>query len=112
VGTATPDTILGPYSAAATAIACNLTAGGAIDPSGFTDQDGTHYVVYKVDGNSVGHGGSCGNTVARIISTPLMLQQLAGDSITPVNEPIELLDRGDADGPLIEAPNMILVDGV
>jgi hypothetical protein len=42
VGTATSDTTLGPYSAAATPIACNLTVGGAIDPSGFTDQDGTH----------------------------------------------------------------------
>jgi beta-xylosidase len=112
VGTATSNTILGQYSAAATPIACSLTAGGAIDPTGFTDQDGTHYVIYKVDGNSVGHGGSCGNTVAPIIPTPLMLQQLAPDGITPVNVPIELLDRGDADGPLIEAPNMILVNGV
>jgi hypothetical protein len=41
-----------------------------------------------------------------------MLQQLAPNSITPVNELIELLDRGDADGPLIEAPNMILANGV
>ncbi|KAN0103311.1 glycoside hydrolase family 43 protein [Hyaloscypha variabilis] len=112
VGTATSDTILGPYTAAETPLACNLSIGGAIDSSGFTDTDGTHYVVYKVDGNSIGHGGSCGNGVAPLVPTPLMLQQLASDGVTAVGNPIELLDRDGGDGPLIEAPNLILVDGV
>jgi beta-xylosidase len=40
-----------------------------------------------------------------------MLQQLEADGVTPVGSPIELLDRGDADGPLIEAPNMLLYEG-
>lgn len=40
-----------------------------------------------------------------------MLQKLAADGVTPVNNPIELLDRGDADGPLIEAPNLLLYGG-
>jgi beta-xylosidase len=111
VGAATSDNILGPYTAQDSPIACPLSQGGAIDPSGFTDTDGTHYVVYKIDGNSIGHGGSCGNTVDPIVPTPLMLQQLEADGITPVNDPIELLDRGDADGPLIEAPNLLLYDG-
>jgi beta-xylosidase len=111
VGTATASSILGPYTANDTAIACPLSQGGAIDPSGFTDTDGTHYVVYKIDGNSIGHGGSCGNTVDPIVPTPLMLQQLESDGVTPVNDPIELLDRGSADGPLIEAPNMLLYEG-
>jgi len=112
VGTATSDTILGPYTAQASALACPLSQGGAIDPSGFTDTDGTHYVVYKVDGNSIGHGGNCGNSVAPIVPTPLMLQKLAADGITKVGDPIQLLDRGDADGPLIEAPYILLRDGV
>ena len=112
VGTATSDTVLGPYTPASTPLACPISQGGAIDPSGFTDSDGTHYVVYKIDGNSIGHGGSCGNTVAPIVPTPIMLQQLAADGVTPVGAPIEILDRGDADGPLIEAPNLILKNGV
>lgn len=41
-----------------------------------------------------------------------MPQQLAANGVTPLNEPIDLLDHGDADGPLIEAPNMILVNGM
>lgn len=112
VGTATSNTILGPYTPNNAPLACPLSQGGAIDPSGFTDSDGTHYVVYKVDGNSIGRGGSCGNTVSPIVSTPLLLQQLASDGVTAVDNPIQLLDRGDADGPLIEAPNLILVNGV
>ncbi|KAE9374763.1 glycoside hydrolase family 43 protein [Stipitochalara longipes BDJ] len=112
VESATSDTILGPYTAANMPLACPLSAGGAIDSSGFTDTDGTHYIVYKVDGNSIGHGGVCGNTVAPIVPTPLMLQQLASDGLPPVSDPIQLLDRDDGDGPLIEAPNLILVNGV
>ena len=108
MGAATADKILGSYTAQTSPVACPLSQGGAIDLSGFTDTDGTHYVVYKIDGNSIGHGGSCGNTIDPIIPTPLMLQQLAADGVTPVNNPIALLDRGDADGPLIEAPNLLL----
>jgi len=112
VGAATSNTILGPYTATSTTIACNVTAGGAIDPSGFEDSHGTLYIVYKVDGNSIGNGGSCGNTIAPIVPTPLMIQPLLSDGVTPNGDPVEILDRSDADGPLIEAPNVILVNGV
>ncbi|KAH8683112.1 glycosyl hydrolase [Tricladium varicosporioides] len=112
VGAATSTTVLGPYAAIDTPIACPLNTGGAIDPAGFTDVDGTNYVVYKVDGNSIGHGGVCGNTVGPIVPTPIMLQELAKDGFTPVGSPVRILDRSDADGPLIEAPQIILIKGV
>jgi beta-xylosidase len=113
VGAAVGSDILGPFTPLPDPIACPLSAGGAIDPSGFTDTDGTHYVVYKVDGSSIGLGGPCGHGVdGPIFPTPLMLQQLAADGFTPVGAPIQLIDRGDADGPLIEAPNIILHNGV
>ncbi|CAD0097084.1 unnamed protein product [Aureobasidium mustum] len=97
----------GPYTPQATPLVCPLDQGGAIDSDNFMDVDGTQYVVYKVDGNSIGHGGSCGNTVAPIVNTPIMLQKLAGDGVTPVGSPVKLLDRGDLDGPLIEAPSLM-----
>lgn len=112
VGAATASTVLGPYAAQDSPLACPLENGGAIDPSGFIDSDGTPYVIYKVDGNSIGHGGVCLNTADPIVPTPLMLQQLASDGVTLVEDPIELLDRSSADGPLIEAPNMLLRDGI
>lgn len=61
VGAATSKTVTGPYTAtASTALICPLSQGGAIDASGY-DDNGKRYIVYKVDGNSIGHGGACGN---------------------------------------------------
>jgi beta-xylosidase len=81
--------------------------GGAIDPAPFRDVDGKLYVTYKVDGNSVGHGGDCGNGVYPIVDTPIMLQELESDGVTPVGDPIPILHRTDSDGPLVEAPRLV-----
>lgn len=110
IGTAVSYTPYGPYVAADEPFACDLSIGGAIDPSGFQDADGTRYVLYKIDGNSVGHGGSCGNTIAPIAPTPIMLQQVAADGVTKIGDPYPILDRTDEDGPLVEAPSMLLTD--
>ncbi|KAI4723398.1 Arabinanase/levansucrase/invertase [Aureobasidium sp. EXF-10727] len=107
VGAAVATQPQGPYTPQATPLVCPLDQGGAIDSDNFMDIDGTQYVVYKVDGNAIGHGGVCGNTVAPIVNTPIMLQKLADDGITPVGSPVKLLDRGDLDGPLIEAPSLM-----
>jgi hypothetical protein len=40
-----------------------------------------------------------------------MLQEVAVDGITKIGTSIQLLDRSDFDGPLIEAPSMAYVDG-
>lgn len=41
-----------------------------------------------------------------------MLQQVdSKDGITLIGEPLQLLDRADVDGPLIEAPSLIRVAG-
>lgn len=105
VGAATSPTILGPYTGLADALFCPLSRGGAIDASGFKDRDGKRYVVYKVDGNSIGHGGACGNTVAPIVGTPLMLQPVAADGHTFTDNAVALLDNdGAADQGILEAP--------
>ncbi|KIW96948.1 uncharacterized protein Z519_02339 [Cladophialophora bantiana CBS 173.52] len=109
VGAATSKDVLGPYVPLDTPFACpDVNAlGGAIDPDGFLDEStNKRYVVYKVDGNSIGHGGSCGNTVAPIVPTPLMLQEVGPDGTTLIGDAIELLDRDEFDGPLIEAPSL------
>jgi beta-xylosidase len=80
--------------------------GGAIDASGFRDVDGKLYIVYKVDGNAVGSGGSCNNGDGRQ-STPLMLVAVAADGFSPIGSPVQLLDRIEIDGPLVEAPNLV-----
>jgi beta-xylosidase len=72
VGAAISKTVAGPYISLNTTIACNHAKGGAIDPDGFVDinsADAAHYVVYKVDGNTIGHGGACKNGEKPIVPT-------------------------------------------
>ena len=110
VGTATSSTIEGPYTASDTPFACPLGQGGAIDASGFADTDGSRYVVYKIDGNSLGGGGACGNG-DESHGTPIMLQAVNADGVTPNGNPVQILDRDANDGPLVEAPYLILHEG-
>ncbi|KAL4071639.1 glycoside hydrolase family 43 protein [Scleroderma yunnanense] len=110
VGAATSNNPIGPYTPQAQPIACQTAGGGAIDPAGFKDVDGQRYIVYKVDGSSLGGGGPCGNADGQY-STPIMLQKMEADGLTPSGDPVQILDRGPADGPLIEAPVLILHNG-
>ncbi|KAK6430689.1 hypothetical protein LTR95_013152 [Oleoguttula sp. CCFEE 5521] len=106
-GTATSNNIAGPYySNTDTPFACPTDQGGAIDASAFQDVDGSLYVMYKIDANSMGHGGVCGNTVDPIVSTPIMIQKVEADGTTKIGDPTEILSNGQYDGPLVEAPSM------
>lgn len=109
VGAAVADTVGGPYQPLDNPLACPIEKGGAIDPAAFVDDDNSLFVVYKVDGNSKGHGGECNNMVEPVVSTPIMMQKMLADGVTPDRNrpPIQILDRNDADGPLIEAPNLV-----
>lgn len=98
VGAAVSSSITGPYTPEDSPIACPLDKGGAIDPDGY-DDDGDLYVLYKVDGNSLNQGGT-------INPTPIMLQALKDDGVTPDGDPVQLLDRDEGDGVLIEAPSL------
>lgn len=52
----------------------------------------------------------CNNGADPVQATPIMLQELDADGTTLVGEAIEVLDRSDADGPLVEAPNLVQAD--
>ncbi|KAK5088435.1 hypothetical protein LTR05_002653 [Lithohypha guttulata] len=110
VGAALSTNVLGPYSPVKTPFACPLDDGGAIDPAAFRDpKDGNLYVVYKVDGNSMNPGGGpCGSggLPQDYRPTPILLQQIEEDGVTRIGEPIEVLDRDEADGVLVEAPSL------
>lgn len=110
VGTATSFTVQGPFIPSDTPLACPRAQGGAIDPGAFRDNDGSLYVVYKIDGNSLGGGGMCGNEDGSH-STPIMLQKLHRDGVTADGEATQVLDRGAFGGPLIEAPSLIVNSG-
>lgn len=107
MGTATSSSITGPYTASSTPFTCPTSQGGAIDASGFRDKDGSRYVLYKIDANSLGHGGSCGNSVAPILSTPILIQPVSSDGVTKVGDAVQILTNDSDDGPLVEAPSLI-----
>ncbi|KAJ5118019.1 CAZyme family GH43 [Penicillium atrosanguineum] len=113
VGTAIADNPTGPYVPSDTPLSCRLDQGGSIDPAGFKDKDGARYVTFKVDGNSVGHGGNCNNGIEPLVSTPIMLQKVQADGVTPIGDAVQILDRStaDGDGPLVEAPSLVLRGG-
>jgi len=107
VGTATSNSITGPYTPSNDPFACPTGQGGAIDASGFVESDGTRYVVYKIDANAKGHGGSCNNGVQPIVSTPIMIQKVGSDGISKIGDPVQILANEAEDGPLVEAPSLI-----
>lgn len=99
---------IGPYQPQNTTLACPKKKGGAIDISPFRDIDGKLYVTYKIDGNSIGHGGICNNSKKPLVPVELMLQELKEDGITPVGDPVQILESNEHDdGPLVESPNLV-----
>ncbi|KXT00806.1 hypothetical protein AC578_2925 [Pseudocercospora eumusae] len=98
----------GPYDPLAEPLACPIKEGGAIDPEAIRDIDGSLWVTWKVDGNNIGPGGSCGNTFTPQAPTPIMIQKMEPDGVTPVKNTLaQILDRTEADGPLVEAPALV-----
>jgi hypothetical protein len=104
VGAAVSDEPTGPFEPEPSPIICPLDAGGAIDPGVITDDDGSIWLAYKIDGNYLGLGGECGNMIFPQKATPIFLQKMYSDGITPDGAPITILDRTPDDGPLVEAP--------
>ncbi|GAB7350767.1 hypothetical protein MBLNU459_g1310t1 [Dothideomycetes sp. NU459] len=110
LGAATSTTVQGPYTPTSQEPwICPLSQGGAIDPSGYYDTaTNTRWVVYKIDGNTLGHGGSCNNGIPPLARTPIMLQQLSPVDGTKLLGAASgpLITNGPADGPVVEAPSL------
>lgn len=86
-----------------------------MDASHFHDP-GTdrHYVVYKVDGNSlsymVSRPGTCTNSVPPIQPTPLMLQEIESLNLNLIGQPLALLDNDgilQGDQGIVAAPYLM-----
>jgi beta-xylosidase len=113
IGAATSKTVKGPYdSVSDVPIVCPTSEGGAIDASGFRDEDGKRYMLYKIDGNALGNGGLCNNEVLPQRDTWIVIQQVSSDDgITPIGEAHRILNRDAIDGPLIEGPTLVRYPG-
>lgn len=95
IGTATSKSIKGPYTLNDKPLACPLDKNGAIDATGFQDDDGSRYVLYKTEDTA----------------TTIHLQPMEADGVTPKGNTTTLLQKGPNDGPLIEAPSLVKKEG-
>ena len=96
IGVATSATPEGPFrSRAEQPLICQSGQGGSIDPSSFVDADGTRYLLWKNDGNSVG-GQSW-----------IYIQKIAADGVTLLEEPVRLITADQRwEGILVEGPTL------
>jgi beta-xylosidase len=102
VGATHASSLLGPYTDIGAPLVEN--AQGAIDPTFFEYDDGSRWLLYKIDGNASGH------------PTPIFLRQLASDglSFAAGSAPIQVLvnDPSTWEGGVIEAPWLVKRQGV
>jgi hypothetical protein len=99
IGIATASSPAGPFTPKSSPHICDLANGGAIDPSGFQAPGGALYLLWKVDGNSIGR------------STPIMIQHVGANGYDLIGSPVQLITNDPVDGGLVEAPSMIYWDG-
>lgn len=96
IGVATSTNPAGPYTSTGTApLVSQFDLGGAIDPSVFVDTNGTHYLLWKNDGNALGQ------------DTTIYIQQLSADGLSLLGTPTPLIKEDQRwEGTIVEAPTM------
>lgn len=97
IGMATATAAAGPFVSTETApMLCPKAEGGAIDPTTFTDTDGTRYLVWKNDGNCCG------------MDTWLQIGRLTADGSQITGPVTKLIKQTESwEGNLIEAPTLV-----
>lgn len=79
---------------------CQQNRGGSIDAASFQDDDGSRYLLWKIDANSIG-GQSW-----------IYIQPLSADGLSLEGEPVRLITAGQAwEGVLVEGPTLWKHDG-
>jgi beta-xylosidase len=102
IGAATATSPEGPFTAVGDGmLVCPAEEGGAIDASTFVDADGTRHLLWKNDGNCCG------------LDTWISAAPLSADGLTLAGPAVRLIMQTlPWEGNLVEAPTMVLHDGV
>ncbi len=102
IGDATGAAPDGPFVAAPAPFICQPGLGGSIDPRVFTDADGTNWMLWKSDQNI---GGAT-------TPTQMWSQELTADGLGLTGQPAIILQPDEPwQGTIVEAPDMVEVDG-
>ncbi|EJF59365.1 Arabinanase/levansucrase/invertase [Dichomitus squalens LYAD-421 SS1] len=99
IGVATATSPAGPFTPNSSPLICDLANGGVIDASGFEAPGGGLYILWKVDGNSIG------------ASTPIKIQHVGANGYDLLGSPVTLITNDPVDGGLVEAPSLVYWDG-
>jgi hypothetical protein len=91
-----------------TLLSCQLDYGGLINPIGFIDKDGSCYIIFKVDSNSIRHSRDCNNSITPLVPTLILLQKVEDDGFILIRDAVLILDCSNSSRPLVKAPNLIL----
>ncbi|KAK5625360.1 hypothetical protein RRF57_001076 [Xylaria bambusicola] len=106
IGAATSASAIGPFTPQAAPLICNDAGGGVIDASGY-DDGVDRWIVWKVDGNSLGGATTCtgGPRGPNYTPTPIQIQRMARDALTLLDSPTTILDNeGASNNGVVEAP--------
>ncbi|KAI0508797.1 glycoside hydrolase family 43 protein [Xylaria bambusicola] len=106
IGAATSASAIGPFTPQAAPLICNDAGGGVIDASGY-DDGVDRWIVWKVDGNSLGGATTCtgGPKGPNYTPTPIQIQRMARDALTLLDSPTTILDNeGASNNGVVEAP--------
>lgn len=100
IGAATSATATGPFSAVGgDPLVCTLDEGGSIDPSVFTEADGSRYLIWKNDGNCCS------------MDTWIQLSPLSPDGTQLAGPTVKLFQQTEEwEGQLVEAPVLVRHD--
>ncbi|KAI1472811.1 glycoside hydrolase family 43 protein [Daldinia caldariorum] len=108
VGTAIADRPYGPFKVTAQPLLCDDAGGGIIDPVQFDDGH-NRWVLWKVDGNSLGGQTTCTGRphTPGYKPTPIRIQRVTRDGLTLQGNAKTILDNaGAADDGVVEGPAM------
>lgn len=111
IGVATSATAAGPFTASDEPLICDDAGGGVIDPAGY-DDGVDRWILWKVDGNSLGGATTCtgGPRSGDYKPTPIKIQRMARDAITLLDSPKTILDNeGASNDGVVEAPTLYKV---
>ncbi|KAI1825924.1 glycoside hydrolase family 43 protein [Xylaria intraflava] len=114
IGAATSSKAVGPFKPQSAPLICDEANGGVIDASGY-DDGVDRWILWKVDGNSLGGASTCqgGKPSGSYKPTPIKIQRMARDALTLLDSPSQILDNeGKSNDGVVEAPALYkIADG-
>ncbi len=113
IGVARSSTPQGPFQPQNAPLYCDGHGTGVIDPAGF-DDGAQRWLMWKVDGNSLGGSSTCNpfHQSGGYYGTPIQIVKVTRDGLHITSSPTTIIDNnGAGDDGVLEAPSMVATNG-